>query len=611
MTPPSPLSATTATALAARWADAWPAALDAWSKFTRLRPPVLCTDPAEAKREGMPAEIFAMIRLVDQAVIVDLPTAVKNGVEKFAVEILAHEIGHHVLAPANLTDHARLIARMRQALPTLERHAPLVANLYTDLLINDRLQRQAGLDLAGVYRALNRGESGPVFRLYLRTYELLWSLERGTLGARERDERIDADAWLASRVVRTYARDWLTGGARFATLLLPYLVEEQEKAAQQLAAWHDTREAAAGGWPDGVVDADASDEDARLHPSEDRRVTGETDDTRDAGDDLGNAPIDTARQPASRGQSREPYEYGEILRAASGMNLDAHDVAVRYYRERARPHLIRFPQRPLPASLDPLPEGLEPWDIGHPLDVADWFESVMQSPRIIPGVTTVQRTWGESPGREPAREPLDLDLYVDCSGSMPNPQQQTSFLTLAGAIISLSALRAGARVQATLWSGKQQFLVTPGFVRDETEILRVLTGFFGGGTQFPLHLLRDTYASGGPVATRRRAVHVLVISDDGVSTMFDARDERGTSGWTLAEAALARAQGGGTLVLNLPAGWDGSVGWEGAYATIRRARDAHGWNVFRVTAWDELVAFAREFSRRKFATNVDRSPARR
>ena len=66
-----------------------------------------------------------------------------------------------------------------------------------------------------------------------------------------------------------------------------------------------------------------------------------------------------------------------------------------------------------------MPEGLEPWDIGHALDAADWLQSVLQSPRVVPGMTTVQRVWGTSEGHEPKREPLDLDLYVDCSGSMP------------------------------------------------------------------------------------------------------------------------------------------------------------------------------------------------
>ena len=103
--------------LRAAWAEAWPRALETWSKYTRIRPPQICITEQEAKDEGLDGS-FAMIRLMDQAVVVSLPSVEANGVEDYALEVLAHEIGHHVLAPANLTDHARCIARMRRALPT-------------------------------------------------------------------------------------------------------------------------------------------------------------------------------------------------------------------------------------------------------------------------------------------------------------------------------------------------------------------------------------------------------------------------------------------------------------------------------------------------------------
>ena len=45
------------------------------------------------------------------------PPGFTDAPEQFPVEVLAHEIGHHVLAPATLTDHGRMIARMRWALP--------------------------------------------------------------------------------------------------------------------------------------------------------------------------------------------------------------------------------------------------------------------------------------------------------------------------------------------------------------------------------------------------------------------------------------------------------------------------------------------------------------
>ena len=146
------------------WRAAWPEALAVWSRFTRLRDPRLCETGVGAAREGL-AGAFAMIRLVDKSVVIDLEAIAALSLDGHAVEILAHEIGHHVFAPASATDSFRLIARLRRALPTLERHAPLVANLYTDLLINDRLQRQAGLDIAGVYRRMAAREGGARSRL--------------------------------------------------------------------------------------------------------------------------------------------------------------------------------------------------------------------------------------------------------------------------------------------------------------------------------------------------------------------------------------------------------------------------------------------------------------
>src|SRR5262245_27033587 len=483
----------TPTALAAlrnEWLEVWPAALAVWSKFTRLRPPNLCLTQTEARSEGLNGS-FAMIRLQDQSIVVSLPEVAACRVERYALEVLAHEIGHHVLAPATLTEHARMIARMRWALPTVEQHAPMVANLYTDLLINDRLQRSAALRLADIYRALGtESKTGAVWTLYMRMYEILWSLERGSLGGGATDDRLEGDAWLGARLVRSYARDWLEGSGRFAALLLPHLLEDQ-KSAQLIEKLLDTRNAGAGGEAAGRIEEEPGERGGALHPAQDPVLADLPEgEASDANDPVHAIPEDVKQNSPARGQAREPFQFGEILRAA-GVDVSDHDAAVRYYRERALPYLVPFPSRLTPESTEPLPEGLEPWDIGHALDEADWFQSVLQSPHVVPGMTTVQRVWGTTEGREPKREPLDLDLYVDSSGSMPNPQHLTSYPALAGAILCLSAIRAGARVQATLWSGKNQFLTTRGFVRDEEAVLRVLTGYFGGGTAFPIHVFRE------------------------------------------------------------------------------------------------------------------------
>ena len=629
-----PAAADDVEALRDRWMGAWPEALAAWSRFTRLRPPALCLTSVAAEREGLTAS-FAMIRLADQAVVVDLQRVAEHGLAPFAVEVLAHEIGHHVLAPATLTDHARALARMRRALPTVEQHAPMVANLYTDLLINDRLQRSAGLRLDAVYHALARrgGEPGALWTLYLRTYEVLWSLERGALGGGAADDRTEGDAWLAARLVRSYAHHWLDGSGRFAALLLAYLLEDARSLAI-IRPLLDTAAAGAGGDAAGLTEEDADERGGAVHPALDADLAG---DGVAEHDDVVTAPADSGGNAPARGQAREPFEYGEIL-AAAGIQLTPHEAAVRYYRERARPHLVRYPSRRAPESEEPLPEGLEPWDVGDPIDEADWLQSVLLSPRVVPGLTTVRRVWGTAEGAHAARVPLDLDVYVDSSGSMANPQRQLSYPALAGAVVCLSALRAGARVQATLWSGAHQVMTTGAFGRDEGAILRVLTGYLGGGTAFPIHVLRDTYAA-RPAGSR--PAHVLVVSDDGVTTMF-ATDERGQSGWDVAATALRRAGGGGTLVLNLPESWDQpraeveadlrrarerlrevertvspqvaasmrrtlAAGPLQVSADLARARE-EGWSVHRVATWSDLLAFARDFSRRAYAADAGGTP---
>lgn len=586
-----------ATDLTSRWQQAWPQALAAWSRYTQLSPPLLCETHNAARAEKLTGS-FAMIRLQDQVIVVDLPQVEKCGVSDYAVEILAHEIGHHVLAPATLTDHARCLARMRRALPTLENHAPMVANLYTDLLINDRLHRSAGLRMDKIYqilgkRATDETPPGAVWTLYLRIYELLWSLPQGSLGGGPTNDALEGDAWLGMRLIRSYAADWLGAAGKFASLLLPHLLEDQQ-AAEDFAALHDTRTAGDGGIPAGLTDASADDGDIS-HPSMDPRITG-IDSIEDTATNLPTEP--SPAPPLLSGQQRQPFEYAEILRA-SGWPGSPHDAAIEYYRELAGQHLVRYPRRPAPDSSEPQMEGLEPWEMGDPLDACDWFQSILQSPRIVPGLTTVRRVYGNAPGREPRREPIDLDIYVDSSGSMPDPAVHLSYPALAGAIIVLSALRAGARIQATLWSGKNQFQSTPGFIRDETTILRVLTAHYGGATQFPLHALRGTYASRRP---DERPVHLLSISDDGVTTMFEDPDERGHLGWQVCAQAMQKARGGGTLALNIPSDWDNAAN---AYhkklaATLRRASDQQAWQIHAVPSLEGLLAFAHAFSRQKF-----------
>jgi hypothetical protein len=251
------------------------------------------------------------------------------------------------------------------------------------------------------------------------------------------------------------------------------------------------------------------------------------------------------------------------------------------------PHLIPFPARRTPQATEPQAEGYEDWGASDPLEALDLFGSLIQSPRVIPGVTTVQRVYGEVPGSDPAKVPMDLDIYVDCSGSMPNPAIDVSYLALCATILAMSALRAGARVQATLWSSPGVFETTHGFIRDEKRVVGLVTGYVSGGTAFPIHILRDTYAKRKP---SEPPAHIMVISDDGADTML-RHDEHRNDGAAVCQMAIDNARGGGTLVLNLPR----LDGW-----AARKPLETMGYRIHAVQAWEDLVTFARAFVRENY-----------
>jgi hypothetical protein len=581
-----------------QWQQKWPGALACWSRYVKLSAPHWCLNSADETREGLSGS-FAMIRLVDHAVVISLPQILQNRIENYATEILAHEIGHHVFCPADLLDNARLLARTRRGLPTRETFAPMIANLYADLLINDRLQRLAGLKMSEIYQILqydeseNKEQENRLWTLYLRIYEVLWSLPKNQLARGKIDEALDADGVLGARLVRSYAHDWLRGAGRFAMLCLPYLLEDTPQFGKKMRVWFDTTSAGKGGVPDGLIEIEADEIEGAIHPAFDPEISGiKNSEDRKRGESTGVL--------AAPGQ-REPFEYGEILRAL-GIEISDHDVAVKYYRERARPHLIRFPEKAAPQSTEPQIEGLEEWNLGSPLENIDWLSTTIFSPRIVPGLTTMQRIWGEVEGNRPQTTPLDLYLGVDCSGSMLDPQRELSHPVLAGAIVCLSALRAGARVKVVLSGEPGSSISTDGFTRDETEVLRVLTGYLGSGYAFGIHRLAETFSE-----TAERPTHILIVTDADIFLMLEQQaasdfqyNVKTGHGWQIAKECFDKARGGGTYVLHMD---------ETRSAAEMARMKSDGWNVHCILDWPDIVAFARAFVKENYETSATKNPS--
>jgi hypothetical protein len=364
-----------------------------------------------------------------------------------------------------------------------------------------------------------------------------------------------------------------------------------------LSIWHDTRCAGQGAIPDGLTEIDEGELTGAIHPADDPELSGIEAADESSAD---SASKGEARQTGTKTSKnyRQPIDYADVLKAA-GANIDPADVTARYYRERAIPHLIPIPSRKLPQATDPLPESLDVWDVTAPLEQIDWLGTLLNSPHVIPGVTTRQRQFGASPGADPETIPVDLYLGVDCSGSMGNPAHHLSYPVLAGAIIALSALRAGSRVKVVLSGEPGRTLSTPGFERNASTVLKTLTSYLGTGYSFGIHRLAETFAADAKIASRAaRPVHILIVSDNDMFSMLDSESDR-RRGWEVAREALEPAAGGGTFVLELPehvraAAWSQDTG-----GYLERIR-AMGWNVSIVSSMEELIGFARQFSRGRF-----------
>lgn len=562
------------------WRARWEDALAVWSRFTKLSPPRWCLDEGQEKKEEL-RDSFAMIRLLDHAVVISLPQILEKGLEKFPLEIMAHEIGHHVFAPGDLRDNARLVARTRAGLPTREALAGLISNLYTNLLINDRLQRGAGLDMAGVYKALKVSPQDKLWKLYMRIYEVLWSLPPGTLAPADLDPQIRSDAQLGARVIRAYAKEWLRGAGRFAVLCLPYLLEDYQVVAARFGSWLDTQQAGAGGEvPEGLSGIDDDELEGAIHPAEDPDLTG-----LEGGEESAPAAGGVETVGGRKNRYREPTQYVELMKSL-GVKISEEELIIKYYRERAIPHLVRFPSREVEEAQDPLPEGLETWEVGSPLTEVDWTESLARSPHVIPGVTILKRVYGTSEGTSPERLPVDLYLGVDCSGSMLNPKHGLSYPVLAGAIVSLSALRAHSRVMACLSGEPGKYTATGGFTRNQREVMKILTGYLGTGYSFGIQRLKDTFLEGD---RPEKPVHILIVTDSDIYHMLGELKD----GYDIARDALTAAGGGGTFVLNMR-------GPESYYQKNADRLREFGWKLYYVENWEDIVAFARAFSQTLF-----------
>jgi hypothetical protein len=467
----------------------WPAACAAWSPFLLLGTPA--DDPAQHS--------IAQIDLGTRRVSINGARLVQDGLVDCVEALLAHEVGHHVRYPGSLVVDARMRLLERGLIPF---PGYSMANLFTDLLINERLGARYGEHFVRVYRSsTDRPEfveswtRDPAFVFVLSLYEALWRLPPGAvLGPVEplfaaRYPGYRADAALVVQNLFAMHPNLYAQFLYFLSFVLRYLAPFEESQEP---------DAAEAGCHRGQPSPD--DWAAALTPTAREREAIER--------AIREGWFGAAQKDRLESLADLEARMAQLPGLAQGELVPVPEIMAAYYRQQAELYLFRPPpQRRLGEAV--VPTTLEEWDPSDGAYAIDWLATLtVRGPEWGAAAPLVRTRIAEHEGTEvPLWQPR-VELYLDVSGSMPDPCLSLNAMTLAAQILSMGATRAGGRVRAALYSGAP--VTYWQWCRSELELSKFLMHYVGGGTEFPFELLHASLRECG----REQPIRVIITDTD-------------------------------------------------------------------------------------------------
>ena len=447
----------------------WANAKARWSRHVLLADPV-----DDSITEGI-----AHIDLATRQICLNSAIIEEKGLADCVEGLLAHEIGHHVRYPGSLAVAARM-RLLEQTLVPIENYS--LINLFTDLMINERLGVTLKDQLIRLYKVLGGGLSfdlDPAFFFYLTVYEELWQLEPGELlgdARRQLEESYPgyrAEASILSQDLFNLGPNVYTQFIYFVSIVSRYikpltgespLSQDPHKCGHGMPSPDDW----AGALTPGAREIEAVKRALQkgwISPEQAERMTGKTALLRRIAGLPGNQSLNAEMVP-------------EIMAA--------------YYRRQAERFLLRPPpQRLVGESV--VPTNLEPWEIGDPVGDIDWLSTLIRKGPDLGSVEPFKPIRvAEFEGYDVPMWRPKIEIYLDVSGSMPDPRTTRNAMTLAAQILTAGAIRAGGSVRALVYSADSVSYWQ--WCRSELEISRFLMHYIGGGTSFPFSILEQSLA---------------------------------------------------------------------------------------------------------------------
>jgi hypothetical protein len=253
-------------------------------------------------------------------------------------------------------------------------------------------------------------------------------------------------------------------------------------------------------------------------------------------DDWANAvtPTDAERQAIERAvksgwfrenqadRLRKLNELEERIASLPGFGTDdaalIPEVMAAHYRRLAEQHLVRPPALPRIGEAI-VPTTLDEWQYSDPAHEIDWLATLMNKGPELGAAQPLKRiAIADTEGFDIRLWQPRMEIYLDISGSMPNPVFHLNAMTLAAQILTLGTTRAGGSVRAAMYSHEP--LLYWDWCRSNLEMSKFLMHYIGGGTDFPFQLLQRSCEECG----RDQPIRV-VISDHDFDANFVAHPE--------------------------------------------------------------------------------------
>ena len=451
---------------------AWPRALERWGLAIQVDTPHL--DPKS------PA--LAYIDLTTREVVVNPEQVAQLGCCESIEAILAHELGHHLRYPHSLSTQARLELLEREILP-IKTYSLL--NLFTDFLINTELAHDPKMkqQLARVYlggpATAQSAAADPAFWFYLTCFEEAWGLDPREL-TREAGVALEkqfagvrAEAQLLAQEIPNLAPNLFTQFIYFASIVSRYQVFDPE-APMQPGGGESNPTRGDHSRPSAGDYADALGRSAQESDAIERAI-------REGWLKKDQVP-DKAASERARAASLPGVLAGEPKKLAETMAL--------HYRRLAERYLLKPPKKI--SQGDPIiPSTLSPWEIGDAPKDIDWLASIGGGGLDMGVISPLKRDWiDDDPSSSTPDWRIRLEIYLDVSGSMPDPKTQVNPMTLAAQVLAMSALRNGGQARALIYSTNN--VAHWEWTRSEMEMSRFLMQYIGGGTDFPFAILEKS-----------------------------------------------------------------------------------------------------------------------